>query len=75
MRLNKKTALTKMREMWYNITGEKVAMNTSNRKYKDSVFVDRQRLYIRAQSLTSSFEQSSKHRNAGTPAIRGGYIV
>ena len=47
-------------------------MSTSNRKYKDSVFVDRQRLYIRVQSLTSSFEQSSKHRNAGTPAIRGG---
>ena len=38
------------------------AMSTSNRKYKDSVFVDRQRLYIRVQSLTSSFEQSSKHR-------------
>ena len=36
-------------------------MSTSNRKYKDSVFVDRQRLYIRVQSLTSSFEQSSKH--------------
>ena len=33
-----------------------------NRKYKDSVFVDRQRLYTDVQSLTSSFEQSSKHR-------------
>jgi len=50
-------------------------MAKHNRIYKDSVFVDRQRLYIRVQSLTSSFEQSSKHRNAGTPAIRGGYIV
>ena len=47
-------------------------MSTSNRKYKDSVFVDRQRLYIRVQSLTSSFEQSSKHREAKTTAIRGG---
>ena len=50
-------------------------MAKHNRIYEDSVFVDRQRLYIRVQSLTSSFEQSSKHRNAGTPAIRGGYIV
>ena len=50
-------------------------MSTSNRKYKDSVFVDRQRLYIRVQSLTSSFEQSSKHRKAKPTAIRGGYIV
>ncbi|UTY29603.1 hypothetical protein [Treponema putidum] len=47
-------------------------MSTSNRKYKDSVFVDRQRLYIRVQSLTSSFEQSSKHRDVKTTAIRGG---
>ena len=54
---------------------EGIVMTTSNRKYKDSIFVDRQRLYIRVQLLTSSFEQSSKHRNAGTPAIRGGYIV
>ena len=46
-------------------------MAKHNRRYKDSVFVDRQRLYIREQSLTSSFEQSSKHRNAGTTAIHG----
>ncbi len=37
-------------------------MAKHKRCYKDSVFVDRQRLYIRVQSLTSSFEQSSKHR-------------
>ena len=34
---------------------------------------DRQRMYIPVHSLTSSFEQSSKHRNAGTTAIRGGF--
>ncbi|UTC65125.1 hypothetical protein E4O00_02860 [Treponema sp. OMZ 788] len=34
-----------------------------------------QRLYIRVQSLTSSFEQSSKHRKAKPTALRGGYIV
>ena len=35
----------------------------------------RQGMYVHVHSLTSSFEQSSKHRNAKTTAIRGGYIV
>ena len=49
--------------LYYSQLSEgETAMSTANRKYKDSVFVDRQRLYIRVQSLTSSFEQSSKHR-------------
>ena len=55
-------SLTKLLKMWYNTTSEEIAMSTANRKYKDSVFVDRQRPYISVQSLTSSFEQSSKHR-------------
>ena len=31
-----------------------------------------QGMYFRVHSLTSSFEQSSKHREAKTTAIRGG---
>ena len=46
----------------YNKIKVGVAMSNTKKKFTDSVFVDRQRLYIRVQSLTSSFEQSSKHR-------------